>query len=187
MLSGGNLGALRVFVAGNDKDPLLYEFEPVEVKEGEYVVLHLRTLEGALCKDEYGENLNESGGTDSCPTARDFWIPGSAKLLHKTDAVYVLDQDDWVLDAVMLAESPALLWDKTYFSDAAEFLFSQGAWKSATGTVCGPVDAVNSSGITSTKSISRDETAENTHTAADWYVTATSGTTPGLPNNPKRP
>jgi hypothetical protein len=187
MLSGGNLGGLRVFVAGNYTDPLLYEFKPVEVKEGEYVVLHLRTLEES-CKDEYGESLNESGGTDSCSTARDFWIPGSHELLHKTDAVYVLDQDDCVLDAVMLAESPALLWGKTYFSEAAKFLFNKGAWKSAAGTVCGPMDAVNSSDIGGavTRSISRDETAENTPTAADWYVTATSGATPGLPNNPKR-
>jgi len=184
MFSDGNLGGLRVFVVGNDKSPLLYEFEPVEVKTGDYVVLHLRTLEEALCVDEYGENLNESSGTDSSPTARDFWIPGSNKLLHKTDAVYVLDQDDEVLDAVMIAESSSPSWGNTNFADAAEFLFSKGAWKSPAEKVCSPADAVNSSASTLTRSISRKEMAENTHTAADWYIAKTSGVSPGKPNNP---
>jgi len=185
MLSDGNLGALRVYVAGNYKNPLLYEFGPVEVKEGEYVVLHLRTYEDS-CVDELGESLDESGGTDSCSTARDFWISGSTKLLHKTDAVYVLEQDDKVLDAVMISEKPDPLWSKNYFTDAAGFLFSKGAWKSPAGTVCSPADAVISSATTLTRSICRDEKVENTHTAADWYITANSGATPGKENNPKR-
>jgi hypothetical protein len=187
MLSDGNLGALRVFVASNNKTPQIYEFKPVEVKAEEYVVLQLRTLEGS-CKDGYGENLNESGGKDSCSTARDLWIPGSTELLRKTDAVYVLDQDDEVLDAVMFAESATSWTGKSHFNETAEFLFSKGAWKSPTGTVCSVTDTVNSSGIGSamTRSISRDETVEDTHTEADWYVTANKGATPGLPNNPKR-
>ena len=185
MLSDGNLGALRVYVAGNYKNPLLYEFKPVEVKEGAYVVLHLRTYEDS-CLDELGESLGVSGGVDSCPTARDFWIPGSSKLLHKTDAVYVLDQDDRVLDAVMISDNPSSTWNKNYFAEAAESLFSKGAWKSPAGTVCSPADAVVSSVTTLTRSICRDENVENTHTAADWYITVNSGATPGKENNPKR-
>ncbi|MCL2066607.1 MAG: hypothetical protein FWG99_03985 [Treponema sp.] len=187
MKSDGNLGALRVFVASNNKNPLVYEFKPVEVKEGEYVVLHMRTLSD-LCKDEYGEDLDESGGTDSCPTARDFWIPGSTKLLRKTDAVYVLDQNNNVLTAIMLVEKLSPLWEKPHFAKAAEFLFSQGAWMSAEGGIPSPIDAVNSTGIGSalTRSISKNEAVEDTGSAASWYITATGGVTPGLPNNPKR-
>jgi len=181
MLSSGNLYALRVFAAGNNKAPLIYEFEPVEVLEGDYVVIHLRKPE-ASCVDEY-DLLNESGGTFSSPTARDFWISGTNKLLHKTDAVYVLDQDDKILDAVMLSESPSASWDKSYFTEAANFLLSQDAWKSPAGAASSPADAVDTSGIktATTKSISRNEGADNTHTAADWYIT-TQGVTPGLPN-----
>jgi hypothetical protein len=184
-LSAGNLGALRVFAAGNNKKPLVYEFAPVEVKAGEYVVLHLRTLDDS-CKDEDGDSLDESGGTDSSPAARDFWIPGSDKLLRKTDAVYVLDQDDNVLDAVMIAEHPDSQWNK-YLAEAAEFLFNKGAWESGEGTVCTPADAVDTSGVKSsaTKSVSRDETAVNTRTSADWYVTEGSGATPGSQNKPR--
>jgi len=185
MLSDGNLGGLRVFAVGNTKTPMIYQFEPVEVKSEEYVVLHLRTLEES-CKNEYGEDLTESDGTDSSPTARDFWVPGVTKLLHITDIVYVLDQDDWVLDAVMIAEKPEAWNKKNYFTEAAEFLFSKGAWSSTTGTMPGIEDAVDSSKTTDTRTICRDETAGNTHTAADWYVTVGSGMTPGKPNNPNR-
>jgi hypothetical protein len=185
MLSDGNLGALRVYVAGNYKNPLLYDFRPVEVKEGEYVVLHLRTYEDS-CVDELGESLDESGGTDSCSTARDFWIPGSTKLLHKTDAVYVLDQDNRVLDAVMISLESDPLWGKEYFTEAAKLLYDQNAWKSPAGKLCSPADAVDTSvyKTAATLSISRKEAAENTHTAADWYVTKTGGATPGSQNKP---
>ncbi|MDR0456578.1 MAG: hypothetical protein LBH20_07860 [Treponema sp.] len=185
-LRAGNLGALRVFIAGNNKAPMVYEFPPVEVANGEYITLHLRTTEESNC-DELGSNLDESGGADSSPTARDFWIPGSAKLLHKTDAIYLLDQDDCVVDAVMLSESADPWWSKDYFAEAAEFLFNAGAWKSPDGKMCSPADAVSSSGTTLTRTICRDETlTENSGTAADWYITANSSATPGKPNNPKR-
>jgi hypothetical protein len=186
MLSAGNLAALRVYAAWNPKTPpLLYEFPPVEVAEGEYVTLHLRTQE-ENCTDELGSNLDESGGADSSPTARDFWIPGSARLLHNDDAVYVLDQDDQVLDAVMLAENIDTKWKRPSIADAAGFLFSQGAWKSADGKIGDPAAAVSTVNATSTQTVCRDESAPDTDTAADWYITASKSATPGKPNSTKR-
>ena len=184
-LKAGNLGALRLFIAGNNKAPMVYEFPPVESSAGEYITLHLRTTE-ENCRDELGKNLAESGGTDSSPTARDLWIPGSTKLLHKTDAVYLLDQDDNVVDAVMMSENADPWWNKDYLAEAAEFLFNAGAWKGPDGKICGPADAVKSNGTTTTRTICRDETVKNTGTASGWYITASSGATPGAPNNPKR-
>jgi hypothetical protein len=185
--TSGNLGALRVFMAGNYKNPLVYEFAPAEVAQGEYVVLHLRTSDDEACKDELGADLNESGGAEAVAGGRDFWIPGSTKLLHKTDAVYVLDQDDRVIDAVMLSEEPGSWWNKEYFAEAADFLFKQGAWKSAAGKISGPSDAADTSAVktATTRSISRDENAADTNTAADWFVTGTGGQTPGKLNKPK--
>jgi len=187
-LTAGNLGGLRVFILGNTNaaKQTIYEFMPVEVRKDEYIVLNLRTPE-ADCKDEYGENLAESGGTNSTPTSRDFWIPESSKLIHKeASAIYVLDQDDKVLAAVMISDSAASLWAKDYLAEAAEFLFKQGAWKSPDGKVCGPADAVITTKATATRTICRDETVEDSDTAKDWYITDTSCATPGKPNNPKR-
>ena len=185
MKTAGNLGAVRVFIASNNKEPVIYEFKPVEVKKDEYVVLHLRTVEEA-CKDEYGSNLDESGGANSSSTARDFWVQGNAKLLRKTDVVYLLDQDDKALDAVIISENPDLWWNKDYFAEAADFLYQQGAWKSVDGKICRPADAVLSGGTTNTRTICRDETAGNSKTAANWYITVTGGATPGSLNNASR-
>ena len=186
--SGGNLGAMRVVIHGNTNAAreTVYEFLPCEVEKDEYVVLHLRTLEDS-CRDEYGSDLALSGGENAKPTARDFWMPGSSKLVHKeAAAVYVLDQDDRVLAAVMISDKNDSSWDKDYFTEAARMLHSQGAWKSPDGQAGVPATAARSAGTTNTRTICRDETIVNTNTAADWYVTATSSATPGLPNNPKR-
>ena len=186
ILADGNLGALQVIVSGNYKNPLLYEFPSIEVKAGEYVTLHLRTTEEGQ-RDELGSNLAESSGTESAAAARDLWIPGSTKLLHKTDAVYLLDQDACIIDAVMLSESADIWWSKDYFAETADLLFRMNAWKSPGDAVCGPAEAVSSAGTTATRTICRDETLDkNSGTAADWYIAATSCATPGMPNNPKR-
>ena len=187
-LTAGNLGGMRVFIHGNTNAAreTVYEFLPVEVKAGEYIVLHLRTVE-ATTKDEYGEDLAESGGRNASPTARDFWIPGNSKLVHRAaTAIYVLNQDDMVLDAIMISETADPWWTKDYFAEAAEFLFSQGAWKTMDEKIAGPADAIRSTGSTNTRTICRNETVENSKTAADWYVTVTSGLSPGRPNNPNR-
>jgi hypothetical protein len=188
MLSPGNLGAMRVFILGNTNATrqTIYEFLPVEVKKDEYVVLHLRKVEPD-CIDEYGERLDESGGRDSSPTGRDIWIPGNAKLLHKeATAIYVLDQDDNVLTGVMISDGKSSSWDKDYLAEAAELLFKHGAFTSLDGSICSPIGAINTTGTSNTRTICRDETVENTNTAADWYITHTGCATPGAPNNPRR-
>ena len=187
MMSRGSLGGLRVFIAGNAQNSLVYQFKSVDVNEGEYVVLHLRTLD-ETCKDEYGDDLNESGGVDSSPSARDFWVPGISKLLRKTDAVYIMDQNDVILDAVIIAEDTIPKNSVNIFNQACDFLFSKGAWKSAGGAFPGHADAVKSSNIGGalTRSISRDESARDTNTAADFYVTVTGGVSAGNENDPRR-
>jgi hypothetical protein len=188
MNSDGNLGAMRVVILGNStaSKRTVYEFLPAEVKKDDYVVIHLRTLEES-CINEYNEDIEESSSKNSSPLAWDFYVPGSTKLMQKAaTAVYVLDQDDRVLDAVMISEKPDTWWTKDYFAEAAEFLYNSGAWKSANGKVCGPADVVNSATTTNTRTICRDDTKENTSTASDWYIVYTSSATPGKPNNSKR-
>jgi len=180
MLTDGNLYGLRVFIyrSGGGRTPVVFEFPSAVVKAGEYVVLHLRTLAGLTL--------------DVSPTAHNFWMPGSTSRLNKTSAVYVLDHGDRVLGAVMLSEHPtASSWEgsnRAHFADIARFLFEQNAWKSSAGGIATPADAVitSSVGTAVTRSVSRDEAVGNTNTAADWYVTANNGATPGMPNDPRR-
>ena len=177
--SDGNLSNLRVFIYRNgSKTPVEFAFPYTKVKAGEYAVLYLRTL-----------------GTASVEVSSDehnFWIPGNTSRLNKTSAVYVQDREGKVQSAIMLSESDNAEWwtgsSRKHFTEVAEFLFEKGAWKSALGTIAAPSDAVMSQRIATavTRSISRDETVGNTNTAADWYLTADRGATPGMPNNPKR-
>ena len=190
--SAGNLGALRLFLAGHSVTQPVYEFPPVEVQSGEYIVLHLRTIENG-CVDETGDNLALSGGTDAFPDARDFWVPGATKLFRKTDVVYLMDQDDRIIDAVLLSENSGTVWGKADLAFAAELLASQAAWFPRGGEtleagsyVLTPADAIISARTTATRTISRDETLAGGGRAENWYITATSNATPGKPNSTKR-
>ncbi|MDR2661784.1 MAG: lamin tail domain-containing protein [Treponema sp.] len=171
--SPGNLGALRLFAA-YDKEDAIFEFPPVEVKAGEYIVVHTRSIETGLV-DETGTGLNESKGTDAS-SGRDFWMPGALKI-HSANAIYVMDQDDRIIDGVLLSNGD-YKW-KDPVAAAAALLVRQGAWNGA-----GPDDSFNSDGTTVTRTICR--TGTDTNTAADWYITVTSGATPGRTNNAGR-
>jgi hypothetical protein len=190
MLTAGNLGALRMFIAANGLDTPLFEFPPAAVNAGEYVVVHLRTLDPAV--------VNETGGdpaavpytkeNEAQPDARDFWVPESKKRLSKkAGAVFFADQDDRIIDALIFSEfAENSFWQDETMAQAAELLGDTGAWIATDGGVPGPVDAVLSRNATTTRSICRDETAADSNSATDWYIAATSCATPGKPNNPKR-
>ncbi|GHV22731.1 hypothetical protein FACS189494_09960 [Spirochaetia bacterium] len=188
--SDGNLGALRVFAASTSLTDAIYEFPPVEVKSGDYVILHLRTYPdqpGYI--DELGSNiaLATTVGTSDTPVyGRDLFVPANVKYLHKNDVVYIVDQDDAICDAVMFSDSKTS-WDKNgNFSKAAELLAKQGAWFNAAGeSVKTPAfeDAASSIGETATRTLCRNEAVADRNIAADWYVTVVSGNTPGKKNN----
>jgi hypothetical protein len=187
-LSAGNLGAVRVCIAGAGMAEPVFEFPPTEVAAGEYLVLHLRTLDPASV-NETGGDRGLSPGTEAFTDARDFWVPGAVKRLRKTDVVLLMDQDDKALDGVLLSENSDALWAKEDLSRAAEILGTQNAWLKAGGVKLKnplPQDAVLTTGTTATRTICRDETAGDTNTAADWYISATSQASPGKPNSDKR-
>ena len=176
VLSGGDLYGLRVFIYRGGAGgwvPTEFAFPSTVVRAGEYVVVHLRTLEHMFI--------------DAYPSAHNFWLPGSASRLNKNGAVYVLDGEGRVLTAVMVSEGSDPSWwgvnNRAHFARIAEFLFAQGAWRAPGGGVATPADAVALAGTGSgvTWSVSRDESAPDSGTAADWRIT---GATPGRPNQP---
>jgi hypothetical protein len=189
-LEAGNLGALRLFIAGYTANPLVFEFPPVEVNAGEYILVHLRSIENGegVMVNEIGTNLALSGGSDAGVSNRDFWVPNTEKLLHKTDAVYLMDQDDSIIDAVMLSEYDDPWWSKEHFVQAADLLYRQGAWVQGAGKIPGPSDAVITAGIKTamTRSICRDKDLPDTNTKADWYIAATGKASPGAVNDSTR-
>jgi len=181
--SAGDLNGLQIYIMWNSKKQYVFDLKPVDVKSGEYVVFHLRTLEDT-CVDELGEDLSESIGIDSSPNARDLWVPGSEEWLHETDIVYLQDANGRILDAIVMNAAPAETWNKnqSHFTKIVEDLYNKGVWKSADGNLPGPLDAVDTSKTSATKTICRYEGKENTHTAKDWYITDLNKASPGMPN-----
>jgi hypothetical protein len=179
-----------MFIAGNSLDTPFFEFPPASVNAGEYVVVHLRTLDPALVSETGGDPaaIPYTKENEAQPDARDFWIPESKKhLSRKTGAVFFTDQDGRIIDAIIFCESAASPeWQDEKTAQAAELLGKAGAWTAADGGIPGPADAVSSKGATVTRSICRNEAAADSDNAADWYIAATSCATPGKPNNAKR-
>jgi hypothetical protein len=174
-LTPGNLGALRLFAAGNNSgkglDAPVMEFPPVMVKADEYIVVHTRTLPSQTgCLDETGGSLSASGGYEATP-ARDFWIPGSAARIHNTDAVFIMDQDDIIIDGVLLCEKETA-W-KNDIAKAAQLFERQEAWNG-----CDAAGAVSTASATPTKTVSRAG-KQDTDSAKDWHIASES---PGAPN-----
>jgi len=185
--SSGNLGALQVITALNGVEKPIYEFPPVEVTRGEYVLLHLRTIEEG-CQDELDSNLARSAGTETSPLVRDLWIGGSEERLRKSDGIALVNQDGGILDAVLFSEYTSGDWLKQELLKFSTFLASSEAWIKSDGQIGTilPQDACGSAATTTTRTICRDESVADSNRARDWYVTVTSGATPGLPNRTER-
>jgi hypothetical protein len=184
--SGSMEGLYLYSVMNNAQDIFMYIFPEIDVEEGEYITLHLRTLDKKNSCDELRDDLTISGGYESCPTARDLWVTGNDKLLYKSGIVYIQDNKDRIMDAIIMDEKPGATWNSypAFYADLTERLFKEGMWKSPEGNKPKPKDSVNTSTIGSSvyKSVSRYESRENTHSANDWYITVAGFFTPGLPN-----
>jgi len=172
VLAAGNLKGLQVHIMYEANNPFIYNFPPVDVAEGEYITLHLRTYQNT-CIDELGNNLSLSGGNDSCPTARDLWAAGTLKRLHQTDIVILQESNGVIHDAVCMNGTPGKPWNKnqSHFTAILEDLKNKSAWKSP--------DGVDISTASIYKSVNRYEGVRNTHSIQDWYI---GGTSPGLAN-----
>jgi hypothetical protein len=178
-MGAGNLGALRLFAANKMGTVPLFEFPPAEVQAGEYIVVHTRDYpEESGHVNETG-NTGDSKGTDALRGARDFWVPGTAKLLYDTDAIYLCDQDGCVIDAVVLAGNGKKQNEDV--TSAVGFLAGEGAWNSAETS-----GAAVSTGHTATRTVNRVRTGTDTNSAADWFVGATSTASPGAVNTTTR-
>jgi hypothetical protein len=187
--SAGNLGAMRLFAASTSIEDPIYEFPPVEVAAGEYITLHIRTRDATKEVDELDGNLKKAKSDATNDEARDLWVPGSVKYLHKADVIYLLDQDDRIIDALLIAEGSSDWSKNKNLAKAAEFAAKQGAWLNKDGeAVKTPdhTDTVVSTGTAQTRTLCRDETKADSNTLADWYICHTSSATPGYENNSKR-
>jgi hypothetical protein len=191
--TAGNLAGIRLFAASNGIEMPIYEFPPVEVAADEYVVLHIRSPDYINTVDELGDDLSLSTSDDpkaqaDCPRdARDLWVPSNKELLRKSDGVFLRDQRDTIIDAVMFYDKKKETdkWKNNPGSNMqkALALFEEaGAWA---GTLTGqPEDlaALFDNQSSATNTLCRKESEPDTNSIADWYLCGSSKASPGKPN-----
>lgn len=176
VLEEGNLGGLFLEVYYGTKRNT-YAFPAADVHPGEYIVLHMRTAEGAV--DET-EDITVSAAADSCPQARDFWYPSESKTIGKTGVILLRERENGPLvDALLYAESEKESWPQEEMESAAQAAFSSGLWPDGADIQ----NAVCSDKCTATRTLSRQDFTEKG--SQSWIVVATSSATPGAANSDK--
>jgi len=189
VLSDGNLAGLTVG-SGKLSDPsFAWRLPAAEVRTGDLVSLHLKLSGTGVEADELGEDLARSVGLDAEPTARDLWYPLDDGALPGANGVAWLRSSPTgpVLDAAFWCERTSAS-DTAYdgfgssaLRDAVTELFFAGAWLAA-GENPAPEDGVWSAAVTATRTLARWNDRADSDCREDWYVTATSGESLGLPN-----
>lgn len=176
VVAAGNLGGVEVYNAANTASPS-YEFPPVEVSAGDFIVYHLRSLEEGLV-NETGA-IDVSGGTDAKPTARDFWDTYTRKPFKDDNVILVRERKAGpIMDALLYVATKTTDWPSDAVKAAAELAFSSGAWKPGSGVA----DAAGTDSVSTTRTLGRDALSVDTDTAADWAVCAKSKCSPGIAN-----
>ncbi|MBO6177234.1 MAG: hypothetical protein J6O39_06810 [Treponema sp.] len=128
VLKGGNLSGLEIcsLCDGEEKK---YVFPPVEVSQGEYITVHMRTPENtASCPDdgkgtvsETGTDLSLSTHIDSCDSARDFWAENTKTVFADTDIIMIRDGSK-IYDCLYYAKSSFEGWKEKQAPEAKKIL-----------------------------------------------------------------
>ncbi len=177
VLTDGNLAGVQIENAMNSKQSY-YEFPSCEVRAGDYVLWHLRSIEEGLVTET--ERIDASAGKDSSPFAWDFWDTQDRAPLKNTNVLLVRERGGGpILDALLCAETEKTEWPSDALRIAAEAAVSAGAW----GPTALITDAACSDSMTPTRTLGRIPGLDDTNAAADWMVCATSGASPGTENS----
>ena len=177
VLEDGNLGGEELSWASSVKAES-YRFPSVEVRKGDFVVLHLAPEGLPEERDELGADLSASGGVDATATGRDFWC-GSMALPDSSGCIAVaLRPGSPPMDGLFYADD-----GKTgglgegKLADLLSALALSGAWSLA-GSKAAWEDGIPWSGSTS-KSICRSGRGKG---RAAWQISASGGQSPGAGN-----
>ena len=193
-ITAGNTSGLAL-VSGANGNENRYEFPPMEVKAGEFIVLHLRNdCEGSV--DETGANLSLATAPDCTRTSRDIFAPRGDKdkrfLGIGSDVIYLQNVNSGkVYDALLVIDkkkNPEKMPDSLLAS--ASLIEESGLWLDADGNPsCTLESAVDGSTIDkdahslNRRNVRALKADSHPAKASMWYeVTKTKEQTPGLPN-----
>ena len=148
-LEEGNLAGL-VLESASDGSDKSYSFPAINVKKGEIILLHLRTV-GEGCVNEDGDDLTLASAPHSAAGIRDLWSENTSSRFNDNSDVIILKDtvNGIIMDAVMYAPLDATEW-KSSIADYAQLVYQAGAYDSEDIT-----SASISKGCTTLKSLTR--------------------------------
>lgn len=128
VLKEGNTAGLEI-ESGSDGAEKKYVFPSIEVKQGEYITVHFRTVAGTGCIDELGDDLSLSTASDSCNGSRDLWIENTDTRISDNDVIVLRNScSGSLLDAVLFSASGKTSWYYENSKDLAQQAFEKGIW-----------------------------------------------------------
>ncbi len=163
---------------------------PFRVEEGDYILIHFKPQGITEEIDEYGTEINISGGHDASDEARDFWVPGGNGLSGNNGVISVYEAPGGrLIDAVLYSNRTSSSDEKYSGFGSLRMLNKTRQLKEQEGWFgtgdegrLRPEDAVNPDDSTATRSICRGSNPMDTDTAADWHIVPTSSSTFGSQN-----
>jgi len=180
VMESGNLSGITITNVGDKQNPH-YRFPAAEVSAGETIVYHWRSVEEGI-RDELTAKII-SGGTQSCPAARDFWGPYTS--IPKRNANVILikagvngDIQDAILyctEKEFIKRGTAPAWNDEALVQAVEAAVASGVWRDGAvlkSAVIAP--------ITASKSLVRDAKS-GVNKAESWTLRDSKKVTMGKP------
>ena len=180
VMESGNLSGITITNVGDKQNPH-YHFPATEVSAGETIVYHWRSVEEGI-RDELTAKII-SGGTQSCPAARDFWGPYTSIPKRNANVILVKTRADGdIQDAILYCtekefakRGAAPAWNDEELVQAAEAAVASGVWRG--GAV---LKSAIIAPITASKSLVRDAKS-GVNKAESWTLRDSKKVTMGKP------
>ncbi|MCR5606126.1 MAG: hypothetical protein K6F69_04835 [Treponema sp.] len=191
VVKAGNTAGLEIYSA-YDGEKKLYKMPSLDVKSGDFITIHMRTLMPDENVSEVNGDKTFGRGVDSCKSAFDIWNAGNeAHFGADYDVILLRDSDNGAIyDALCYRKAAKIFaWPKKTCEDALKKAYEAGVWNGEN------IDsAFNADGLTLTHSIARQNLnkLKNVHypmkvSASDWIVTENrKAITPGFSNSSKK-
>jgi hypothetical protein len=188
VLENGNTAGLCLIDGTRDFIRQYKVLPPVEVKAGEYIVVHTKPV-GTPDEIDETDSPVECSAADSVMEAWDVWIAGGSGLSGNNGVISLYSHSNGELLDGFLYSNRTSSSDENYRGfgsldtmTRADQLWLQEGWMAA-GRLIAPEDAVNPDNSTATRSICRLPDGEDSNSAADWHIVDTSQSSFGSENS----
>jgi hypothetical protein len=188
VLSDGDMEGVTFFEGTMSYADKTFMFPCLEVKQGDFILLHFNSANGA---GEINETFvkTEASGKGASDTAWDFWVPETGNLSKDNDvlSLYTNPEGD-IIDGFLYTSKtyePEMKYNgfgTSLMLNKVSELIAGGGWK-IQGDEPFPEDGFNPTGTTSTRTICRDSHSTDTNSAADWHIVPEKSRTPGAVNS----